>query len=722
MMKKKYLQGTIKRHPDGFGFFIPDQKDHPDVYIPKHSMKGVMTMDKVMVEVEPEKGSDRFRGEVLRVTARSTKSVLGILSAFNEQNGIIRDDSNGWGEDLKVKWSDAKDAKPGQMVEVQITSYPDEDGFRGKVIEVIKNHMDPISDIKRVIVSQQLPHEWPKSVLDEASKFQHELSPAEVEIELKRRKDLRSKNLITIDGKTAKDFDDAVLVEMNETGFLCYVAIADVSHYVRVNSEIDKEAYVRGTSVYFPNYVIPMLPEVLSNGLCSLNPHIPRLCLVAEMQFDFEGEKKSHQFYEAIMESKARVTYGEAQEVVEGLESPFPANVKETISKCADLAKVLMAKRFKEGSLDLEIPETELEIDSTGTPVDVVRSERLFAHRLIEELMLAANVAVAEYFNKREIPAIFRIHEPPFEDALDILQQYMINFGGRTELKGGMLQKKLSKALDEFHGKPAGNLINLLTLRSMKQAKYSPHNVGHFGLAFDNYTHFTSPIRRYPDLIVHRLLKNLVLKNSPYRLMSLEDLETAGTMLSACEQRSAKSERQIKAIKKARFMEKFIGQEFDGMISGVTKFGVFILLREYDVDGLIRIGDLAKEPLEYDEDNLRLVARRSGLSYTIGDSLKIKVTETNPELGQINFELALAQKEKNAVIENQPRDHSRQSSSSVKSKDGRKFSSDDKKKDFSKGKSKFRPGKKSSSKKGKKGSNGSQFKKKPSSKNTPKRR
>jgi ribonuclease R len=718
MMKKKYLQGTIKRHPDGFGFFIPDQKDHPDVYIPKHSMKGVMTMDKVMVEVEPEKGSDRFRGEVLRVTARSTKSVLGILSAFNEQNGIIRDDSNGWGEDLKIKWSDAKDAKPGQMVEVQITSYPDEDGFRGKVIEVIKNHMDPISDIKRVIVSQQLPHEWPKAVLDEASKFSHELTPAEVESELKRRKDLRSKNLITIDGKTAKDFDDAVLVEMNETGFLCYVAIADVSHYVRVNSEIDKEAYNRGTSVYFPNYVIPMLPEVLSNGLCSLNPHIPRLCLVAEMQFDFTGEKKSHQFYEAIMESKARVTYGEAQEVVEGLESPFPPHVKETILKCADLAKILMAKRFKEGSLDLEIPETELEIDSTGTPVDVVRSERLFAHRLIEELMLAANVAVAEYFNKREIPAIFRIHEPPFEDALEILQQYMINFGGRTELKGGMLQKKLSKALDEFHGKPAGNLINLLTLRSMKQAKYSPHNVGHFGLGFENYTHFTSPIRRYPDLIVHRLLKNLVLKNSPYRLMSLEDLETAGTMLSACEQRSAKSERQIKAIKKARFMEKFIGQEFDGMISGVTKFGVFVLLREYDVDGLIRIGDLAKEPLEYDEDNLRLVARRSGLSYTIGDTLKIKVTETNPELGQINFELATAQIEKNAVIENQPRDKSRDFSNSVRSKDSR----NENKKDFSKGKSKFRPGKKSSSKKGKKGSNGSQFKKKSSSKNAPKRR
>jgi len=645
MKKKTYLQGIVKRHPDGFGFLIPERSDHPDVYIPKSSMKGVMSLDHVMAEVEPERGSDRFRGEVLRITKRATKRVMGLLHHLNEKDALVRDESNGWGADLKVKWSDSMGAKPGQMVTVEIMSYPDENEFRGRVVEIIQNHADPISDIKRVIVQQQLPHEWPDRVTREADHFRPELTADELSHELSRRKDLRGKKLITIDGKTAKDFDDAVLVETNEKGFRCYVAIADVSHYVRVGSEIDKEAYIRGTSVYFPNFVIPMLPEVLSNGLCSLNPHVPRLCLVAEMQFDFTGQKQSHQFYEAVMESKARVTYGEAQEIIEGSELPQFQHVKENILRCADLAKLLMAKRFKEGSLDLEIAETELEIDSTGTPVDVVRSERLFSHRLIEELMLAANVAVAEYLSSKNIPAMYRIHEPPFEDALEILERYMNNFGSRTKLSGGMLQKKLTKALSEFSGKPEEQLINILTLRSMKQAQYSPHNVGHFGLGFENYTHFTSPIRRYPDLIVHRLIKNQVLKNSPYRLMSLEDLESAGTMLSACEQRAAKSERLIKSIKKARFMEKFVGQEFEGMISGVTKFGVFVLLRQYDIDGLIRLGDLAKEPLEFDEDNMRLVARRSGLSYTLGDKLKIRVVDASAELGQINFALAEPLKE-----------------------------------------------------------------------------
>ncbi|MNJ93263.1 Ribonuclease R [compost metagenome] len=636
MQKNKFLTGTIKRHPDGFGFFIPDDKDHPDVYIPRHDMEGVMTSDKVMINVFPEKGGDRYRGEVVRVLERGTRTIVGRFFKINDRYGAIRDEGKGWGEDLKIKVEDSLGAKDKELVAAEILTYPEGSvEFTGKVTEVIGDSMDPLTDIKRVLISNNIPQAFSKATLEEAKAFTHDPD----EKDFKGRKDLRPLNLITIDGATAKDFDDAVYVEVNNEGFLLYVAIADVSHYVRVGSAIDKDAYERGTSVYFPNYVVPMLPEVLSNGLCSLNPHVPRLCLVAEMQFDFTGELMRSDFYEAVMESKARVTYGEAQEIIDGNDIAKFAHVKENILKLADLAKILMAKRFKDGALDLEVPETELVIDGAGVPIDIIKSERLFAHRLIEEMMLSANVAVAKFFDSKGIPAIYRIHEPPNEMAIRMLEKYMHTFGGKVKLDQGKLQKRLTKALEEFHNRPEAQILNILTLRSMSQAKYHKDNVGHFGLGFEFYTHFTSPIRRYPDLIVHRLLKNQVMPNSHYRLMSEEDLLTSGTMLSAAEQRSTKAERQIHAIKKARFMEKFIGQEFDGIISSVAKFGVFVMLRQYDIDGLVRLEDLGKDRFEFDEENLKLIARKSGFSYSIGDQIRILVAATDIDAGQINFAL-----------------------------------------------------------------------------------
>lgn len=635
-MKNKLLEGLVKRHPDGFGFFVPDDKDHPDVYIPRHSMTGVMTNDKVQIEVFPERGGDRFRGEITRVVARGTRQVVGIYSQLNDKYGLVKDEAKAWGQDLRIAHEDNNGAQNGQMVAVEILNYPAKDQiFEGRIKEILGHISDPMSDIKRVIFANQIPYDWPKKVEQEAQPLKH--NPEEKDFV--GRTDLRPLNLITIDGATAKDFDDAVYVETSGRGFRLIVAIADVSHYVRPSTAIDEEAYLRGTSVYFPNFVVPMLPEILSNGLCSLNPHVPRLCLVADMQFDFTGEKLKSEFYEAVMESKARVTYGQAQEIIDGNDIPEFNHVKDNILKCADLAKILMAKRFKEGSLDLEIPETELEIDSTGMPVDVIRSERLFAHRLIEEMMLAANVAVAEFLSGRDIPALYRIHESPPEQALQTLERFMHNFGSHVQLDGGKLQKRLTKALHEFEGRPEAQILNVLTLRSMSQAKYSENNLGHFGLGFEHYTHFTSPIRRYPDLIVHRLLKNQILGSSSYKLMAEDDLASAGTYLSACEQRSTKAERQIKAIKKARFMEKHVGAEFDGIITSVTKFGVFVLLREYDIDGLVRLEDLNGK-FEFDEDNLRLYSKGSGFSYNMGDPLKIVVAQADIQLGQINFALA----------------------------------------------------------------------------------
>lgn len=634
MVKKKFLKGIVKRNPDGFGFLIPDSKDHQDVYIPRHSMDGVMTNDYVLADVFPESGSQKFRGEIVEILKRSTVTVVGKYKQISKSYGIVKDESNSWGSDLVIDTKNNLNCQSGDLVAAQIIQYPEKGKeLIGKVIEIIGDIEDPLNDIKRVALNQQITMNFPDEVLKEAKRFKSEPN----EKDFKGRQDIRSLNLITIDGKTAKDFDDAVYVERDNKGFRLIVAIADVSHYVKNNTAIDEEAYARGNSIYFPNFVIPMLPEVLSNGLCSLNPHVPRLCLVAELFFDFSGTKTESRFYEAVMESKARVTYGEAQEVIEGQTLDKFESVKENILKCAELAKLLMAKRFRDGSLDLEIPETTLEIDASGVPVDVIRSERLFSHRLIEELMLAANVAVAEFLTHSEIPAIYRIHESPNETAIKMLERYLHNFGGKTKLDEGKLQKRLTRALQEFSGKPEAHVLNILTLRSMNQAKYSVTNVGHFGLGFEDYTHFTSPIRRYPDLIVHRLLKSQILQGKKYNEIAEDDLSTAATWLSSCEQKAAKAERQITSIKKARFMEKFLGDEFEGIISSVVRFGVFVLLREYEIDGLIKIDELSSQRLEFDETTLSLFNKKTGLRFTIGDAIKIKVVATDSELGQINF-------------------------------------------------------------------------------------
>ncbi len=637
--RKDTQTGIVKRHPDGFGFFIPDNSEIPDVYIPKQFMAGVMTNDKVEIKIYPEPGGKRFRGEVLKVIERSSKVVIGKYKNFNEMYGIIFDDNNNWGANLSIPKGWSMQANEGDLVVVQITSYPEKkEPFLGRVIEVLGDSTDPLFDIKKVIYSHKLPHVFDKFVQEECKQFELEIRPEN----FKNRRDLTKLPLITIDGKTAKDFDDAVYVENHEYGFRLIVAIADVSHYVKSESAIDREAYARGTSTYFPNYVVPMLPEVLSNELCSLKPDVYRLCCVADMKMDFQGTVIESDFYEGIMKSHARVTYGEAQEVIDGNTPEKFKHVEDVIKRCADLSKILMAKRFREGALDLEIPETELLIDETGAPVDIQRSERIFAHKLIEEMMLAANVAVARFIGeKHQTPVLYRIHEQPKRESIETLNHYLKNFGSDKKLGGKNLQKEIGRALQDFAGKPEEIVLHILTLRSMNQAKYSPENIGHFGLGFDYYAHFTSPIRRYPDLIVHRVLKN-VLGIPGYEASAVDTLTTAGTLLSSCEQRSVKAERQLHSIKKARFMQKYLGEEFEGIISSVAKFGVFVLLRQFDIDGLIKVEELGNDLFIYDADNMLLTGKRSGFRYSIGDTLKIQVAGCDTDLGQINF--ALVQK------------------------------------------------------------------------------
>lgn len=633
---KTLLTGLIKRHSDGFGFLIPDNVEHADVYISKHSMIGIMTNDRVFVEVFKSRGQDRYHGEIIRVISRGTETVVGRLTRLNDHWFQILDESKGWGQDLRIKAEDILSAKVGDLVEVKILHYPQEGTpFSGHVIDVLGNAEDPLTDIKRVLRSQNIPDEFSPRTLAEVAPLNEDPSPED----WKKRRSLMDIPLITIDGATAKDFDDAVFTQITEEGFRLIVAIADVSHYVKPGTALDEDAYQRGTSVYFPNFVVPMLPEVLSNGLCSLKPHVPRLCMVADMRFDFQGQMVGSEFYEAVMKSHARVTYGEAQEIIEGTPIEKFRSVQDTILRCTDLAKVLMARRFREGSLDLNISQTVLEIDASGNPIDVQKSERLFAHRLIEELMLAANVAVAQFIESKELGGIYRIHEDPSPDAIKMLEVYLHNLGSKVSLSSGKLQKQLTKILEHFADHAEEQIINILTLRSLSQAKYSSNNIGHFGLGFQSYTHFTSPIRRYPDLIVHRLLKHFVVSSKIYPFPEVEDLTTAGNMLSASEQRAVKCERQFMSIKKARFLQKFVGQEFTGLVSSVARFGVFVLLREFDIDGLVKLENLGDDRWTFDEDNLRLVGDRSHQVYKLGQILKVKVLSVDVELGQINFDL-----------------------------------------------------------------------------------
>lgn len=632
------LVGQVKRHPDGFGFFIPQDPEHPDVYLPRHTMAGVMTNDTVEIKVFPARQEGRFFGEVVKILERAAKTVVGRLHWHKDgSKAVVGDDSQTWGAPLKILKEFTMGAKEGDFVAVEILSYPGPHGdFTGRVTSILGDLEDPLNDTKRVIAAHQLPEGFSKEALNEARKWGQEVRPEDKA----GRKILEKLPFVTIDGVTAKDFDDAVYVQVGQKGFTVYVAIADVSHYVPLGGRLDEEAYEKGNSTYFPGYVIPMLPEALSNELCSLNPHVPRLVMVAEMKVSFQGDLESAQIYEAVIKSHARVTYGEAQEVFDG---QTPKNLKpleKEIKAAGDVAKLLMARRFEQGSLDLELPETEVLLNSDGVPTDVVRSSRLFAHRVIEELMLVANVAVARFLSQKGAPALYRIHDEPDPEAIEVLQKFLFNFGGRSLGRGGKIQKKITRALQEFSGRPEGQVLNILTLRSMSQAMYSADNVGHFGLGFEDYTHFTSPIRRYSDLVVHRLLKAHLYPKKGFRLISAERLTTIANWISSCEQRSVKAERALVSIKKARFMKGFLGQEFDGMISSVTKFGIFVVLRTFDIDGLVKLEDLGNDKFVFDEDNLVLAGKRTGQAYSIGDLVRVQVAAVNVEEGKIDFILA----------------------------------------------------------------------------------
>jgi ribonuclease R len=623
--------GFIKRHPDGYAFFISKNDSQSDVFISAEDLNGAMSNDLVEIRIFGQPRGEKARGRVENILERHFTTVVGRMDP-DGSHFVLKDLSYSWGENLLIPSNHVGVAKPGELVLAEILSYPGtKKGFVGKVLSSLGQPSDPAIDVKRVAMTQGIPMEFQSQSIKEVETFGLDIPASEI----KKRKDLRSLQLVTIDGATAKDFDDAVFVESKGSNFRLVVAIADVSFYVQPGMSVDTDAFERGTSTYFPNFVIPMLPEGLSNELCSLKPDVDRLAMVADMVIDPTGRFLNYEFYEAVIRSHGRLTYGDVQRMLDGSEVPKFEHLKDRLRLAEKLANILKKKRFDEGSLDLDIPEVLVEVDEQGQAVDIHLSERIFAHRLIEEFMLKANIAVAEFIDKKNKPQMYRVHEEPDILALDTFMRFFNQFTGFKYQSPD--PSEICEVLSIMEGKEK-NILQTLFLRSMRQAKYSPEEIGHFGLAFSHYAHFTSPIRRYPDLITHRILKSIVSGTGAVSYSETELSEKA-EILSSFEQRSVKAERKVKSIKKARFAEKLLGQDFEGSITSVARFGVFITLDQYPLEGMVRIGDLGADFFAYNDETLSLVGQRSGKQFKLGDRVKVTVAQVNTEDGFIDLTL-----------------------------------------------------------------------------------
>ncbi len=644
--KMNLINGTITCNPSGFGFVIPDEGGD-DLFIDRRRLKGAMHGDKVVARVERLKRDGKKEGSIIRITDRAVKSLVGRFTRSKGFSLVIPSNERIL-DDIIIPPRMAGGAKDGQIVVAEITRWPAErQAPSGKVTEILGDPDDPDVEIEVLVRKFNLPLLFPTDVQKAAEAVPDTVSEAEI----KGRTDLRGKTLVTIDGETAKDFDDAVGVKKDDDGFTLYVSIADVSHYVTPGSALDTEAYERSTSVYFPDRCVPMLPERLSNGICSLNPKVDRLTMTAELSFNSSGEVTKRKFYKSIIRSKERLTYTVVNHILNGdeLATKRYSNVARDILLMGELATLLAEGRKREGSIDFDLPEPQIIIDIEGQIEDIVRSERNAAHRLIEEFMLAANKAVALEFSRPELPFIYRIHAEPNAEKITDFMEFIAAFGcvGPPRSKGpGGLHKYFQAVLKDFEDKPAERLVNHVLLRSMQKAEYSASNTGHFGLAFTDYTHFTSPIRRYPDLIVHRLLTKFLTKKYDSKLQEeyAARLPVVATHTSAMERRAMEAEREITDLKKAQFMKDKVGNTYDGFVSGVTGFGVFVELTEYFVEGLVHITTLLDDYYIFMEKEHYLIGENTKRVFRVGDPVKIVIKSVDLALRRI--EMALAEEKK----------------------------------------------------------------------------
>lgn len=632
------IAGRISAHPDGFGFLVPDKNDGKgDVYLNGKQMRLVLHGDRAVVCLSGVDRRGRREGRIVDVVERANKTVVG---RFMEEKGVIviAPDNKRIHLDLVIPEAERGTAVQGDIVMAEIVEQPSRHRPPvGKVIEVLGKHMEPGMEIDMSLRSHDIPFEWPQAVLDQANEY----ATGVQEKDKMGRKDITRLPLVTIDGADARDFDDAVYCEKTNNGWRLLVAIADVAHYVSIDGPLDKEAVDRGTSVYFPGRVVPMLPEVLSNGLCSINPDVERLCMLCEMSLDETGGIKRTRFYNAVMLSHARLTYSQVNEILTNEMSTLNDTYSEVVphlKNLHDLYQILSANRTDRGVIEFASTETRILFDDNKKISEIVPIVRNDAHKLIEECMILANVAAAGFLEQHSVPALYRVHHGPKSDKLEDLRAFLSLRG--LSLGGGDKPTALDYAVlgKQIEDRPDRSVISTIMLRSMQQAVYQPKNEGHFGLALNQYAHFTSPIRRYPDLLVHRAIKHVLKRDSiiNYRY-SREQMSALGESCSKTERRAEEATRDVVSWLKCEFMQDHIGSEYPGVITAVTSFGLFIELTGIHVEGLLHVTNLAHDYYRFEQAAQAMVGERTGKQYRLGDPIMVRVAAVNLEDRKIDF-------------------------------------------------------------------------------------
>jgi ribonuclease R len=629
--------GSVSGHRDGFGFLVPDDGGD-DLFLPYREMRMLFHGDRAAARVTGRDERGRPEGAIVEVLERRTKQVAGRF-ALEGGVGFVTPDNRRISQRVVIPREAAGPARHGDLAVAEITEQPGRNRDPvGRVLRVLPEKGGADAAIELAIASHGLSHAFPDAAVAEARAYGDTVTAAA----RAGREDLRRLPLVTIDGEDARDFDDAVFAEPSAAGFRLVVAIADVSHYVRPGTALDAEARLRATSVYFPSRVLPMLPEELSNHLCSLMPEVERLCMVCDMQVTRAGAVSKSRFYPAVMRSAARFTYTRVAAHLEGRE-PLARGPEARLAPVIDaLHQVYFAlrkQRVKRGALDFEAPEVKVLVDSAGNPTDIRAYPRNDAHRLIEECMIAANVEAAGYLKKRRLPALFRIHGRPDEDRIEELKRFLSMRGVHLEISGELVPARLAKTLASIHGRPDAAVLENAIIRSLPQALYQPLNIGHFGLALAEYAHFTSPIRRYPDLLVHRGIRHALQGGAAANFVhSPREMETLGTECSLRERRADEAARSVVAWLKCEFMRPRIGQEFDAVVTGVTEFGLFVQLKEMQVDGLVHVTALPADYFHFHERDRTLVGERTRARFSIGDALRVRLVRVDSAERKIDFE------------------------------------------------------------------------------------